>query len=64
MGIFSPRKKVNLGGGLSLNLSKSGASVSKKVGKVTLNSRGTASASVAKGLSIRVGKPKKRKKLF
>lgn len=64
MGIFNPRKKVNLGGGVSVNLSSSGASVSQKVGKVTLNSRGTASASVTKGLSIRVGKPKKGKKLF
>ena len=64
MGIFNPRKKINLGGGASLNLSKSGASVSKKVGKTTVNSRGTASVNVAKGVSVRIGKPKKGKKLL
>jgi hypothetical protein len=49
--VFSRRKRI--GKGLNLNVSKSGASASKKVGRVTLNSRGRASVRIAKGLSFR-----------
>lgn len=48
---FSKRKK--LGKTTALNLSKSGASVSKKAGRVTVNSRGRGSVRLAKGLSFR-----------
>ena len=37
-----------------MNLSGRGASVSKKVGPVTLNSRGRATIRLAKGLSFRI----------
>lgn len=50
------RKRVNLGNGVGVNLSKSGASVSKKVGRVTVNSRGKGSIRIGKGLSFRFGK--------
>ena len=53
---FRFNKRVRLGKGTGLNLSKSGASVSKKIGGVTLNSRGGGSVRVAKGLSFRFGK--------
>lgn len=49
--VFSKRKK--LGKTTALNLSKSGASVSKKAGRVTVNSRGRGSVRLAKGLSFR-----------
>jgi len=49
--VFYRRKR--LGRGVNLNLSKSGASVSKKVGRVTLSSRGRDSIRIAKGLSFR-----------
>jgi len=48
---FSRRKK--LGRTTSLNLSKSGASISKKAGRITVNSRGRGSIRIAKGLSFR-----------
>jgi hypothetical protein len=50
---FRVRKQVRLGG-LRLNLSKSGASVSTKVGPVTLNSRGRQTVHLAPGLSYTV----------
>lgn len=53
---FRISKRVRLGKGTGLNISKSGASVSKKVGRVTLNSRGTGSIRIAKGVSFRFGK--------
>jgi len=49
--VFSRRKR--LGQGVNLNLSKSGASVTKKVGRVTLSTRGRGSIRIAKGLSFR-----------
>lgn len=48
---FNRRKKI--GKGTSLNLSKSGASISKKLGPVTLNSRGKGSLRLGKGKSFR-----------
>ena len=53
---FRIQKRKSLGKGASLNLSKSGASVSKKVGGVTVNSRGKGSVRIAKGVSFRFGK--------
>lgn len=50
------RKRKSLGAGSWLNVSKRGASVSKKVGRVTLNSRGGGSIRIAPGLSFRFGK--------
>ena len=49
--VFSRRKRI--GKGLNLNLSKSGASLSKRVGPATLSSRGRGSIRLAKGLSFR-----------
>jgi hypothetical protein len=53
---FSYRRRKRLGGNTWLNLSKSGASVSKRVGRVTLNSRGGGRIRLVKGLSFRFGK--------
>lgn len=50
------RRRKNLGLGTILNVSKRGASVSKRVGRVTVNSRGGGSVRIAKGLSFRWGK--------
>jgi len=49
--VFHKRKR--LGRTTSLNLSKSGPSVSKRAGRVNLSSRGRGSARIAKGLSFR-----------
>ncbi|HEY8701724.1 MAG TPA: DUF4236 domain-containing protein [Arthrobacter sp.] len=53
---FSFRKRIKLGNGSAVNLSKSGASVSKRVGRMTLNSRGRGSIRILPGLSFRFGK--------
>lgn len=50
---FTFQRRKKLGKGTNLNLSKSGASVSKKAGRVTVNSRGRGSVRIAKGLSFR-----------
>lgn len=47
------RKTVSLGKLAKLNLSKSGPSVSTKLGRVTVNSRGRGSIRLGKGLSWR-----------
>lgn len=49
--VFQKRKR--LGRSTTLNLSKSGASLSKKAGRVTMSSRGRGSIRIAKGLSFR-----------
>ena len=54
MGI-SFRKRVRLGNGQALNISKRGASVSKRVGRVTINSRGRFSIRLFKGVTYRGG---------
>ena len=51
--LFAFQRRKRLGRTTSLNLSNSGASVSKKVGRVTVNSRGRGSVRIAKGLSFR-----------
>ena len=53
---FTYRRRKSIGSGSWLNVSKSGASVSKRVGRVTLNSRGGGRIRIAKGLSFRFGK--------
>lgn len=48
--IFQRRKKVK---GANVNVSKTGASVSRKAGPITVSSRGRGTARIAKGLSFR-----------
>lgn len=48
------RKRVTLGSGAHLNISKTGASVSQRVGRVTFNSRGRVSIRVLPGLTWRI----------
>lgn len=50
------RKRVKLDDDTALNLSNSGASVSKKVGRITVSSRGRVSIRILPGLSFRFGR--------
>lgn len=50
---FSFQRRKRLGRSTTLNLSKSGASLSKRAGRTTLNSRGRGSVRLTKGLSFR-----------
>ena len=59
MGI-SYRKRVNLGNGTIFNISKSGVSISQKVGKITINSRGTTTVNLGNGITYRTSKSKKK----
>jgi hypothetical protein len=47
------RKRVTLGKGTNLNLSKTGASVSKRAGRVTVSSRGRVSVRILPGITWR-----------
>lgn len=47
------RRRIRLGRSAGANLSKSGASVSKRAGRVTASTRGRVSVRVARGLSWR-----------
>lgn len=49
--VFHRRKRIARGS--ALNLSKSGASVSQRAGRLTVNSRGRGGFRIAKGLSFR-----------
>lgn len=49
--VFSKRKKV--GKNATMNLSKSGVSISQKVGPLTINSRGKASIRLGNGLRFK-----------
>ena len=49
------RRRIRLGKNSWINLSKRGASLSRRVGPVTYNSRGRRSVRVAKGISYRGG---------
>lgn len=60
MGI-SFRKRIKIGEGTYLNVSKKGVSVSKKVGNVTVNSRGKATVNLGHGLTYRKSIKKKKK---
>jgi hypothetical protein len=53
---FVFRKRAKLGKTGHINLSKSGGSISEKVGPVTFNSRGRGSIRILPGLSFRFGK--------
>lgn len=48
------RKRTSLGPGAHLNISKTGASVSQRVGRVTFNSRGRVSVRILPGLTWRI----------
>jgi hypothetical protein len=48
------RKRVNLGRGNSLNLSRRGVSATKRVGPVTVNSRGHVTVRLGNGFSFRI----------
>ncbi len=58
MGI-SYHKRVKIDKGTFLNISKSGVSVSKKLGKVTVNSKGNVTVNLGNGLTYRINKKKK-----
>lgn len=60
MGI-SYRKRIKIGDGTYLNISKSGISVSQKVGRATINSRGTATINLGNGVTYRTTIKKKKK---
>lgn len=53
---FRYRRRLRLGRGQWLNVSKRGASVSKRAGRVTVNSRGGGSVRILPGLSFRFGR--------
>lgn len=59
MGI-SYRKRIKVGDGTFLNISKSGFSISQKVGKTTINSRGTTTINFGNGITYRISKKKKK----
>ena len=61
MGI-SYRKRIKVGDGTFLNISKSGVSVSQKVGKTTINSRGTTTVNLRNGITYRTSTSKSKKK--
>ena len=50
------RKRIRIGENQTVNLSKRGASVAKRVGRVTVNSRGRGSIRILPGLSFRFGR--------
>lgn len=50
---FSWRTSRKLGKGLTLNMSKGGPSLSKRLGPLTVSSRGRVSLRILKGLSYR-----------
>ena len=51
---FTFRRTKSLGRGTRLNLSKSGMSVSKRRGPITVNSRGRISVRLGKGFGFRL----------
>jgi hypothetical protein len=50
------RKRATINKTTHVNVSKSGMSVSKKIGPVTLNSRGRVTVRIMPGLTFRFGK--------
>lgn len=50
--LFNKRKKI--GKRTTMNVSKSGVSVSRKAGPLRVNSRGRASVRLGKGMSFRI----------
>ena len=59
---FSFHKQIKIGDGTFLNISKSGFSISQKVGKATINSRGRTTVNLGNGLIYRTSRKKKKKK--
>ena len=57
---FSYRKRIKIGDSTFLNISKSGVSVSQKVGKITINSRGTTTINLGNGITYRTSKKSKK----
>lgn len=53
---FVFRRSIGLGRGTRLNISNRGASVSQRIGRLTLNSRGGGSIRILPGLSFRFGR--------
>jgi hypothetical protein len=49
-------KRIRIGRNETVNLSKGAASVAKRVGQVTVNSRGRGSIRILPGLSFRLGR--------
>lgn len=54
------RKRMKIGDGTFLNISKSGVSVSQKIGKITINSRGTTTVNLGNGITYRTSKKRKK----
>lgn len=54
------RKRIKIGDGTFLNISKSGVSVSQKIGKITINSRGTTTVNLGNGITYRTSKERKK----
>jgi hypothetical protein len=50
------RKRVRIDDDTSVNVSGTGASVSKRIGRLTISSRGRGSVRILPGLSFRFGK--------
>ena len=61
---ISYRKRIKLGDGTFLNLSKSGISVSKKVGKTTIKYRGTTTINLGNGVTYRTSNKKRKSNLY
>ena len=53
---FVFRRSIRLGRTGRLNISKRGASISERIGRLTLNSRGGGSIRILPGLSFRFGR--------
>ena len=53
---FSYRRRARLGKNTYLNASKSGFSISRRIGPVTFNSRGRTTVRLGRGLSYRASK--------
>lgn len=53
---FVFRRRVRLGRRATLNLSRRGASISERIGRLTLNSRGGGSIRLLPGVSFRFGR--------
>jgi hypothetical protein len=49
-------KRIRIGANETVNLSKGAASAAKRVGRVTVNSRGRGSIRILPGLSVRFGR--------
>lgn len=58
---FSFYKRIKIGDGTFLNISKSGFSISQKVGKATINSKGMTTVNLGNGLIYRTSMKKKKK---